>query len=142
MRRITALLFCYLTTSCCEIVPTPPQYVFIRNYPTQGLVITSAYGIDLRAKGYGTDFFVSVEKGDSLCFINPINSLNNDLKKTSDKVFLFNKLLNRTDTILVKYSIKKIDNCNEYLKIDEAYLNGKKGLISKTEKFEEIIELK
>ena len=56
MKRLITLLFCYLTISCCEVRPTHPPYIVIKNYPTKGLVTTSTYGIDLRAKGYGTDF--------------------------------------------------------------------------------------
>jgi hypothetical protein len=64
------------------------------------------------------------------------------LLKCLIRFFLFNKRLNKTDTILVKYSIQKIDSCNEYLKIEVAYLNGKKGVTGKTKMFDEIIELK
>jgi hypothetical protein len=143
MKPLIGLLLYVLMASCCQVgKPTPPQYVLIKNYPTKDLVIASNYGLDLKAQGYGTDFLVSIENGDSLCYINPINTLNNGFTKMSDKVFLFNKRLNRTDTILVKYSIQKIDSCNEYLKIEEAYLNGKKGVIGKTKMFDEIIELK
>lgn len=123
-------------------MPNPPQYVVIKNYSTKGLKITSENGIDLQAKGYGTSFFVSIENIDTLSFINPVNSLNNDLAKKSEKVLLSNNLLNKTDTLFIKYSIKKVDSCNEYLKIDEAYLNGKKGIVRKTRDYDMVIELK
>ncbi|MES2519322.1 MAG: hypothetical protein V4585_14510 [Bacteroidota bacterium] len=87
MKQLIRLLLSVLVTSCCQVFPTLPQYVLIKNYPTKDLVITSNYGLDLKARGYGTDFFVSIENGDSLCYINPINTLNNGFTKMSDKVF-------------------------------------------------------
>jgi hypothetical protein len=59
------------------------------------------------------------------------------------KVLIVNKILNRTDTLSVKFSLKKGDSCNEYPVMDEASLNGKKGIPRKIEGlYGDVIELK
>jgi hypothetical protein len=137
-----------LLTGCCtkdNNVPYPPQYVVIKSYggfnltrlnlqdQQENLVIVSE---KLEAR-------TIIDKGDTLCLIKPYYGLVGGGFNKAIKVLLINKILNRTDTLSVKFSLKKVDSCNEYPVMDEAMLNGKKGISRNLVDFYgDVIELK
>jgi hypothetical protein len=84
-----------------------------------------------------------INKGDTLCLIKPYYGLVGGGFNPAIKVLLVNKILNRTDTLRVKFSLKKVDSSNEYPVMDEASLNGKKGIPrSLVDFYGDVIELK
>jgi hypothetical protein len=145
---ITTIFISLLFQSCCSKdnnVLYPPQYVVIKSYggfnltrlnlqdQQENLVIVSE---KLEAR-------TIIDKGDTLCLIRPYYGLVNGGFNPAIKVLLVNKILNRTDTLSVKFSLKKVDSCNEYPVMDEATLNGKKGISrTVTGLYGDIIELK
>jgi hypothetical protein len=149
--------FLLLLQSCCSKqdpnTPIQPQLVLIKNYgglnltkmnsqgAMENLLITNLNGLNL-VKGYGASFRIIVDKGDTLCAIQPMNSSQNENFKYSEKLLLVNKILNRTDTLLVRYSMQKVDQCNDRINLDEASLNNKKGITRKISDYPDAIEVK
>ncbi len=136
-----------LLTGCCttDYVTHTPQYVVIKSYggfnltrlnlqdQQENLIIVSE---KLEAR-------TIIDKGDTLCLIRPYYGLVNGGFNPAIKVLLVNKILNRTDTLSVKFSLKKVDSCNEYPIMEEASLNGKKGITRNLVDFYgDVIELK
>jgi hypothetical protein len=138
-----------LLTGCCtkdNDTLYPPQYVVIKNYG--GFNLTNVKDNLLYTNRYGYKYSNSpgqtiIDKGDTLCVISPYYSVVSGEFNPSSEAFLVNKILNRTDTLRVRFSMKKVDSCNDYLVMDEASLNGRKGVPRKIEGFYgDIIELK
>jgi hypothetical protein len=131
---ISIAIIYILMVSCCSTdhgPPTDTQYVVIKNYG--GFNLTNAKDNLLFTNQYGYKFGISpaqtiIDNGDTLCVISPYYSLFGGEFNASSKGLLVNKILNRTDTLNVKFSLKKVDSCNEYPVMDEATLNGKKGV--------------
>lgn len=143
--KITIISF--LLWGCCstDYVTHSPQYVVIKSYggfnltrlnlqdQLENLVIVSE---KLEAR-------TIIDKGDTLCLIRPYYGLVGGGFNSNVKVLLVNKILNRTDTLRVKFSLKKVNSCNEYPVIDEASLNNKKGISRTiTGLYGDVIELK
>ena len=144
---ISITVISFLFWGCCttDYVTHTPQYVVIKNYG--GFKLTN-----INLQGQQENLLIVSEKleartiiaqGDTLCLIKPYYGLVGGGFNPSIKVLLVNKILNRTDTLRVKFSLKKVDSCNEYPVMDEASLNGNKG-VSRTlnEIYGNIIELK
>jgi hypothetical protein len=144
---ITTIIISSLFYGCCttDYVTHTPQYVVIKSYggfnltrpnsqdQLENLVIVSE---KLEAR-------TILDKGDTLCLIRPYYGLVGGGFNPAIKVLLVNKILNRTDTLRVKFSLKRVDKCNEYPVMDEATLNGKKGISrTVTGLYGDIIELK
>lgn len=137
----------FLFWGCCstDYVTHTPQYVVIKNYG--GFKLTN-----INLQGQQENLLIVSEKleartiiaqGDTLCLISPYYGLVGGGFNSSIKVLLVNKILNRTDTLRVKFSLKKVDSCNEYPVMDEASLNGNKGVSRKVNGlYGDIIELK
>lgn len=144
---ISITIISFLLYGCCtpDYVTHTPQYVVIKSYggfnltrlnlqdQQENLVMVSE---KLEAR-------TIIDKGDTLCLIRPYYGLVGGGFNPSIKVLLVNKILNRTDTLRVKFSLKKVDKCNEYPVMDEATLNGKKGVPrSLLDFYGDVIELK
>jgi hypothetical protein len=150
MKLISILsIFSILMAACCSTDHGPPtntQYVVIKNYG--GFNLTNVKENLLFTNQYGYKYGISsaqtiVDKGDTLCVISPYYSITGEEFNPSSKGLLVNKILNRTDTLSVKFSLKKVDSCNEYPVMDEASLNGRKGVPRNLEDFYgDVIELK
>ena len=145
---INAIFISLLLDSCCSKDNNnlyTPQYVVIKNYG--GFKLTN-----INLQGQQENLLIVSEKleartiiaqGDTLCLIRPYYGLVGGGFNPSIKVLLVNKILNRTDTLRVKFSLKKVDSCNEYRVMDEASLNGNKGVSRKVNGlYGDIIELK
>ena len=141
---ITILL---LLTGCCttDYVTHTPQYVVIKSYGGFKLTNINLQGQqeNLSIVSEKLEARTIIDKGDTLCLIGPYYSLVGGGFNSATKVLLVNKILNRTDTLRAKFSLKKVDSCNEYPVMDEASLNGNKG-ISRTVSglYGNVIELK
>jgi hypothetical protein len=142
--NITIIL---LLTGCCttDYLTHIPQYVVIKSYGGFNL---TRLNLQDRQENFvivseKLEARTIIDKGDTLCLIKPYYSLVGGGFNPAIKVLLVNKILNRTDTLSVKFSLKKVDSCNEYPIMDEAALNGKKGVPRNLEDFYgDVIELK
>lgn len=129
---IATAIISFLFYGCCttDYVTHTPQYVVIKNYggfkltninpqnQQENLVIVNE---KLEAR-------TIIDNGDTLCLIRPYYGLVGGGFNSGVKVLLVNKILNRTDTLRVKFSLKQVNSCNEYPVMDEASLNSKKGV--------------
>ncbi len=126
---VTIILF---LTGCCttDYVTHIPQYVVIKSYGGFNLTRLNLQDQqeNLMIVSEKLEARTIIDKGDTLCLIKPYYGLMNGGFNPAIKVLLVNKILNRTDTLRVKFSLKKVDNCNEYPVMDEATLNGRKGV--------------
>jgi hypothetical protein len=135
MKTVSILIIIsIIMVSCCTTDHGPPtntQYVVINNYG--GFNLTNVKDNLLFTNQYGYKLIISpgrtiIDNGDTLCVISPYYSLMSAEFNPSSKGLLVNKILNRTDTLNVTFSLKKVDSCNEYPIMTEATLNGKKGI--------------
>lgn len=133
IKLLSATTILCLFWGCCQTdyVSHTPQYVVIKNYGGMGLTKLNDKGQyeNLSFIGEQLSARTIIVEGDTLCLISPYYGLTGGGFNSDTKVILVNKILNRTDTLNVKFSLKKIDNCNEYPIIDEAKLNSKKGVV-------------
>ena len=144
---ISITIISFLFWGCCttDYLTHTPQYVVIKSYG--GLKLTN---INLQNQQENLliiseklEAKTIIDKGDTLCLIRPYYGLVGGGFNPSIKVLLVNKILNRTDTLRVRFSLKKIDSCNEFPVMDEASLNGNKGFSRKVDGlYGDIIELK
>lgn len=124
----------FLLEGCCSVdyVNHLPQHVVIKNYG--GIALTSINKDGKQAITFNNDVSRTstttiIDKNDTLCVIEPYMEGPDHIFKSDIKILIINKILNRVDTLQAKFSIQKIDACNEYPKITEVIFNGKKGVI-------------
>lgn len=123
-----------LLEGCCSVdyVNHLPQHVVIKNYG--GFALTAINNAGKQAITFNNDVSKTstktvIDKNDTLCVIEPYAEGPDRLFKSDIKVLIINKILNRVDTLQAKFSMQKIDSCNEYPKITEVIFNGKKGVV-------------
>jgi hypothetical protein len=144
---ITVIIVSFLFWGCCttDYVTHTPQYVVIKSYGGFKLTNINLQGQqeNLSIVSEKLEARTIIDKGDTLCLIGPYYSLVGGGFNPATKVLLVNKILNRTDTLRAKFSLKKVDSCNEYPVMDEATLNGKKGVFRTVKGlYGNVIELK
>lgn len=151
---ICTIIISVLLESCCSKdnnIPYAPQSVVIKSYGGVSLTKINSQGkqdnIQVTTQnGLKLDIMTPqtiIDQGDTLFVINPYYSSSGGEFNPSVKALLVNKIFNRVDTLNVKFSLKRIDACNENVQIDEATLNGKKGDFRKvTSLYGDVIELK
>ena len=149
MKKQFFIIISLLFYNCCSTDHEPPtntQYVVIKNYG--GFNLTNVKDNLLFTNQYSYKFGISpaqtiINKSDTVCVISPYYSITGGEFNPAIKVLLVNKILNRTDTLDVKFYMKKIDSCNEYPVMNEASLNNTKG-VSRTVNglYGDFIELK
>jgi hypothetical protein len=147
MKRLFPITILLLLTGCCttDYVTHTPQYIVIKSYGGFKLTNINLQGQqeNLSIVSEKLEARTIIDKGDTLCMIKPYYGLVGGGFNPAIKVLLINKILNRTDTLNVKFSLKKINSCNEYPVMDEALLNGKKGVSrSLIDFYGDVIELK
>jgi hypothetical protein len=151
---INAIWSSILLNACCSKdnnIPYAPQSIIIKNYGGINLTKTNIQGEQTNIQvtnSNGIKIGITppqtiIDKGDTLFVINPYYSSSGGEFTPYITAILVNKILKRTDTLHVKFSLKKIDSCNENIQIDEAYLNRNKGFIRESSSInEKFIELK
>jgi hypothetical protein len=144
---ITPTIILFLFWGCCttDYVTHTPQYVVIKSYGGFKLTNFNLQGKqeNLLIVSEKLEARTIIDKGDTLCLIVTYYSLVGGGFNPDTKVLLVNKILNRTDTLRAKFSLKKVDSCNEYPVMDEASLNGNEGISrTVTGLYGNVIELK